>query len=66
VARHEKRFEGSIGLAVQPSIGSSRMSWYSFRMRLIACLFADILMFDVTALVAKTWLDICALLEKER
>jgi len=51
VACHEKRFDGSIGLAVQPSIGSSRRDWYSFWMRLVVCGCAGILKCDFARLV---------------
>ena len=51
MARHEKRLDGSIGLAVQPSMGSSRRDWYSFWMRLVVCGCAGILKCGFTRLV---------------
>ena len=51
MAFHKKRFDGSIGLAVQPSIGSSRRDWYSFWMRLVVCGCAGISKCDFTGLV---------------
>jgi len=67
VARHEKRFDGSIGWAVQPSMGSSRRDWYSFWMRLVVCGCAGILECDFTRLVCvKLGQTLCVVWEMVR